>query len=292
MPGPAAILKELHRLRRFIKDLETKIEQAPRQLGIQQKKLANQEETFKAAQEHLKTLAMQIREKDGSIKATQTQNKKYEKQLEEAANKKEYDTLKVEIASEKAHIAKLEDEILAAMAEVEEKTAKLPEAEKIVQKARADFAQYEKDVQERLQRFAADKTKTQEELKAAEATLPEDVRSLYERHIAAKGLDTLSAVNGRVCAACYTEITSQMLSELKREMFMLCKNCGRMLYLEKLPVRRLRLRADRMAPRERQKRRERPNESGLTNEIVRPPFFLETARLSVPAAGDDRQVAG
>ena len=45
-------------------------------------------------------------------------------------------------------------------------------------------------------------------------------------------MDTLSGVNGRVCMACYTEITSQMISELKREMFMLCKNCGRMLYLE------------------------------------------------------------
>ena len=232
MPGPAAILKELHRLRRFIKDLETKIEQAPRQLAIQQKKLANQEDAFKAAQEHLKTLAMQIREKDGSVKATQQQNKKYEKQLEESANKKEYDTLKVEIASEKAHIAKLEDEILAAMTEIEEKTALIPEAEKTVQKARADFAQFEKDLKERLLRFAADKARTLEELKTTETTLPEDVRIQYDRLILAKGMDTLSAVNGRICAACYTEITSQMLSELKREVFMLCKNCGRMLYLE------------------------------------------------------------
>ena len=69
-------------------------------------------------------------------------------------------------------------------------------------------------------------------MKTTEATLPEDVRTLYDRHIAVKGVDTLSAVNGRVCSACYTEITSQMISELKREMFMLCKNCGRMLYLE------------------------------------------------------------
>ena len=45
MPGPAVILKELHRLRRNIKDLDTKTEQAPKQLAIQQKKLANQEGT-------------------------------------------------------------------------------------------------------------------------------------------------------------------------------------------------------------------------------------------------------
>ena len=232
MPGPAAILKELHRLRRFIKDLETKIDNAPRQFAVQQKKLANQEEALKAAHEHVKRLTLDIREKEVNVKATQAQIAKYEKQLEAAANKKEYDTLKAEIASEKAHIAKHEDAILAMMTEVEEKTAKLPEVDKVTLKARADFAQFEKDFQERLERFAADKTRAQAELKTAEATLPDDVRPQYDRLIAAKGMDTLSAVQGRICSACYTEITSQMLSELKREMFMLCKNCGRMLYLE------------------------------------------------------------
>ena len=232
MPGPAAILKELHRLRRFIKDLDAQIDQAPRQLGVQQKKLALQEEAAMGAHEHVKQLALQIREKEGSVKAVQTQIKKYEKQLDEASNRKEYDTLKVEIASEQGHIAKHEDEILTMMAEFEEKTAKLPEVDKTAAKAKADFAQFEAAQKERLVRFGADKNRTAEELKAVEATLPEDVRVQYDRLIAAKGLDTLSPVNGRICAACYTEITSQMLSELKREITMLCKNCGRMLYLE------------------------------------------------------------
>lgn len=232
MPGPAVILKELHRLRRHIKDLDAQIEQAPRQLAIQQKKLANQEEAFKKVHDQLKDLGTQIRDKEGSVKATQAQIKKYEKQLDEAANRKEYDTLKAEIAAEKAHIAKHEDEILAMMSDTEEKTAKLPEAEAIVKKARADFAQFEKDQQERLERFAADKVRSAEELATTEATLPADVRAAYDRLIAAKGMEALAGVNGRTCSACYTEITSQMLNELKHEMFLLCKNCGRMLYLE------------------------------------------------------------
>ncbi len=95
MPGPAVILKELHRLRRHLDDLDTRIAEAPRKLAIQQKRLANQEETAKQAHDHLKNLALQIRDKEGSVKAMQTQVKKYQKQLEEAANKKEYDTLKV-----------------------------------------------------------------------------------------------------------------------------------------------------------------------------------------------------
>jgi predicted nucleic acid-binding Zn-ribbon protein len=232
MPGPAAILKQLHHLRRLGTELQTKIEQAPKQLAIQQKKLANQEEALKAAHEHVKHLALTIREKEGSIKATQTQIKKYEKQVDEAANKKEYDTLKHEIGSEQAIISKLEDEILTMMGEQEEKTAQLPQADKTAEKARADFAQFEKDLQERLQRFESEKVRALEEMKAAEASLPPDCKPQYDRLITAKGADSLAGVNGRTCLACYTEITSQMLSELKREMFLLCKNCGRMLYME------------------------------------------------------------
>jgi predicted nucleic acid-binding Zn-ribbon protein len=232
MPGPAVILKELHRLRRHIKDLETKIEQAPRQLAVQQKKLATQEDAFKQAQDQVKNLTLQMRDKEVSIKATQAQIQKYEKQLDGATSKKEYDTLKAEIASEKNHIAKLEDQILADMSESETKAALLPDAEKTVKKARADFTQWEQEQQERIKRFGEDRTRSQDELKATEATLPDDVRAQYTRLMAAKGMDSIAGVQGRTCAACYTEITSQMFSELKREMFLLCKNCGRMLYLE------------------------------------------------------------
>ncbi len=232
MPGPSAILKELHRLRRHCEDLDTRIGEAPRKMTVQQKRLANQEETARLAHDHLKNLALQIRDKEGSVKATQAQIKKYEKQLEESANKKEYETLKSEIASERTQIAKHEDEILQLMAETEERTAQLPAVDKQLTQARADFAKFEKDQAEKLQQFAADKARTAAELKAAEATLPVEVRPQYERMITGKGMDALSGVRGRICSACYTEVTSQMLSELKLEMFMMCKNCGRMLYVE------------------------------------------------------------
>src|SRR5262245_56950869 len=180
MPGPAAILKQAHHLRQHLAELDERIASAPRQLTVQQKRLANQEEAFKGSQENLKRMLLEIREKEGSVKATQTQIKKYEKQLDEAANKKEYDTLKSEIASEQAHISKLEDEILALMGQHEEKTAQVPEAEKTVQKARADFAQFEKDHQERVARYADEKTRAATELQAVEATFPADVKPQYD----------------------------------------------------------------------------------------------------------------
>ena len=232
MTGTAPKLKELHRLRRHIKDLESKIEQAPKQLQLQQNKLAKQQDAFKQAQDALKQLALQIREKELAVKTTEQLIARHEKQMDAAANKKEYDTLKSEIAQEKAHISKIEDEILATMSLSEEQAAQLPRVEQATQKAQADFAQYQKDHLERLERFANEKLRAQNELKSVEATLPDDVRGQYNRLIAAKGEDALASVRGKTCSACYTEITVQMLGELQRGVFMLCKNCGRMLYTE------------------------------------------------------------
>ena len=44
--------------------------------------------------------------------------------------------------------------------------------------------------------------------------------------------DVERLVPGMGCRAALLTPNAQMLSELNREVFMLCKNCGRMLYLE------------------------------------------------------------
>jgi predicted nucleic acid-binding Zn-ribbon protein len=233
MPGPAAILREVHRLRSHIHELDTRTEQAPRSLKTQQLRLANQEETLKKAQDALKHVKMKIHEKEVSIKASQQQVDKYERQLkEQITSKKEYDALTAEIKSARATIGKLEDETLAALTESEEQAAKLPAVEAAAKKARADFVQFEKDHQEKLQRYADEKKKALDELKTVEESIPEEVRVDYNRLIKSKGADAFAGVANRICAACYTEVTPQMTNDLVQGAFVVCKNCGRMLYLD------------------------------------------------------------
>jgi predicted nucleic acid-binding Zn-ribbon protein len=232
MSGPAPILRELHRLRRFIKELETKIEQAPRNLKAQQMKIAHQDGGLNQAHEELKQFKVHIHEKEVSVKASEQQIKKYESQRNEAKSKKEYETLGSEIAQARDHIRKIEDEILELMDQLETKSRELPAAEMGAKKARDAYAQFEKDQAILLERYAADKVRSQTELQEMEKSLPEDIRQQYDRLIRAKGSDAIAGVQGTICSACYTEITPQMANLLRTEDFVLCKNCGRMLYTE------------------------------------------------------------
>jgi predicted nucleic acid-binding Zn-ribbon protein len=230
MPVPGLILKDIHRLRRHIKDLDSKIDSGPRQLKAQQSKIAKDEDNLKKAQDALKQSKVKIHDKEVSVKATQTEIQKYEQQLGQITTKKEYDALRAEIASSRARIAKIEDEVLELMLVSDDKAKAIPEAEKAVKKAKDDVLQFERDLEERLKRFGAEKQQAQAELKNIEATLPDDIKMQYDRLVASHFEDCLASVEKTICTACYTEITPQMANELRRGVFMLCKSCGRMLY--------------------------------------------------------------
>jgi len=221
-------IKEIHRLKRHIKDLETKLDQGPKALKAHQLRVAQAEEALQKARDGIKHLKAKILEKESAVKSQQAGKEKLEKTS--VSNKKEYDALRAEVATAEKQIRKLEDEQLEAMAELEEKTKAGPETEKALAKAKADAAQFEKDHQEKLTRWAQERDTARTQLAAVEATLPEDIFLLYGRVAATRGVDGISAVQGRICVACYTEVTPQMSNELQRGLFVVCKNCGCMLY--------------------------------------------------------------
>jgi predicted nucleic acid-binding Zn-ribbon protein len=231
MAGPATILREIHRLRRHAKDLQNEIDRGPRVLKAQQTKVARQEGLLADAQEEVKRLKLITHEKEVTLKSTLTTITKHEKQLNESTSKKEYDALKVEIASEKEKCKRLEDEILDSMARVEEKVAELPAVENAIKQAKAEYADFEKTFASRIGDLTEQQKTVQSQLKEVEVTLPVDVRQTYDRVVGARGEDGLAAVQNRTCMACYTEITAQAYNDLMLSQFVLCKSCGRALYL-------------------------------------------------------------
>jgi uncharacterized protein len=232
MAGPAAILREIHRLRSYARDLQARIDFAPKQLKAQQNAVAKQEEALHQAQEAIKKLKVAIHEHEVSVKAYHQQIKKYEQQLNDITSKKEYDALKGEIAGVQDKIRTLEDEALTAMVEVEEKTTQLPALEAAVKQAKADYAEFERDYQSRLDSWVKQSDEALQQIAATEANLPKDIRTQYERVVKAMGADAMAAVEGRNCTACYTEITAQLAHNLQMEQVVMCRSCGRYLYLK------------------------------------------------------------
>jgi predicted nucleic acid-binding Zn-ribbon protein len=231
MANPVSILREIHRLRRHARNLQDEIERLPRLLKAQQARVARQEELLKEAQELLKKLKVATHDREVTLKTAQALIAKYEKQRNETTSRKEYDALNHEIAVTRENCAKIEDQILEAMLKADEQAAKIPELEQELQKAKEECARFEKTSGERQASLAAQLEQALKALKEVEANVPDDVREQYDRVVAARSEDAMSAVVSKTCSACYTEITAQSYNNLLLGQFVLCKACGRILYL-------------------------------------------------------------
>jgi predicted nucleic acid-binding Zn-ribbon protein len=231
MTAPADILREIHRLRRHARELQNRIDQAPRQLKAYQGKADREHAALQGAQDTVKKRKVAQHEKEVSLKSAEAQIAKYEKQINDVTSRKEYDALRAEIAHAKQGVRKIEDEILEAMANVEEGTRSIPELEKKWKEAQAEVAKFEADNKGRQGELASQREQALKELAEVEATLPGDARAVYDRMVQGRNDDAFAAVGNRTCKGCFTELTSQGYLELSQGKFVLCKACGRMIYL-------------------------------------------------------------
>ena len=225
------ILRQSHRLRKHLRELQSEVDLGPRVMKAQQARLSAEEAAHKLAYDTVSKLKLKIREDEVTLKQTNTQLEKFEKQLNEAGSPKEYEGKQSEIRMAKEKIALTEDAILTGMEDLETRTAHLPTDDRRWADAKATFAQQGVDATERLERIVEDQGLARVELAKAEAQLPADVKSQYDRLIGRYGPDGLAGVNGRSCQQCRTSITEQQRAELFNGKFICCPNCGRGLYV-------------------------------------------------------------
>jgi predicted nucleic acid-binding Zn-ribbon protein len=231
MTEPGIIFKEIHKYSKHAFELQENIGRIPRQIKAQKTRIERMEKEFKDFQDHLKKLKVSIHEKEVSFKELNTKFAKLQKQQNEASDNKAYDALKIEIGTTKAEISKVEDEILLAITEQEEKTAALPEQEKLLKAAKAEAASIEKNSTDRKAELEVQLNETNALLKAAESQLSAEHLPKYLRIVQSFKHEALSPLEGKTCSSCATEITSQMMNEVRSYLFVACKSCNRLLYL-------------------------------------------------------------
>ncbi len=231
MAGPAPLFREIHRLRRFAHDLQEQLDRIPRQRKAQQARLAKAEQALRDAQDLVKRLKVTASEKEKALKTQHERIARFERQTNDVTGKKEYDALQLEIAHAKAECAKLEDEILTALTESEERAAEVPALQKALEQVKADLAKFEADVAPRRADHEAQLKEAQAKLQALEPNIPPDYRSQYNRSISSLGADAMAVVRDFTCEQCHTEIPRQAFNELSQDQFVMCRSCGRILYL-------------------------------------------------------------
>jgi uncharacterized protein len=224
-------LRECHRLRKHLRELQAEIDRGPRLLKNQQARLATAEAAHKEHYDTIKQLKLKLKEDEGSLKTIETHLGKLYTRSMEVTTMKEMDATRHETEIANGKKGTLEDAILTGMGEIEERTAAIPTVEKTWADAQADFKQYGIDAAERLERMQMDQKASQAKLIEHEATLPEEVKTAYDRNVKAQGPDALAGLVGRVCQHCRGSITEQQRNDATAGRFITCPSCYRILYV-------------------------------------------------------------
>jgi predicted nucleic acid-binding Zn-ribbon protein len=165
----------------------------------------------------LKSAESKIHDLDGKLNACKTN--------------REYQTLTEQIAADRMATKVLEDEILEALERIDTVKKTLPTAEAAVEAARKVLGDTKGRVAAEATQLDSEVQRLLRELETTERDLPADVRDLYDRAIKNKGEEGLAPLDGESCGGCFRQITGNMYSELLVGKVVMCRSCGRLLYL-------------------------------------------------------------
>ncbi|NLF68059.1 MAG: phospholipase [Candidatus Anammoximicrobium sp.] len=227
----AEVLRELHRIHHQLTDLKDRLQKGPAQVRIGRQAVEHTEKELAAAKDAAKHTRMEADEKQLSLREREAKIVNLQRKLNEAQSNTEFKALQDQIAADKAANAVLEDEILDRLERLDEHQKAIHDAEAKLARVREELQKAEDRVAKEQATLHDDLARIKAELKHAEAALPPDFRSEYERLVKAHGEQGLAPVEGESCGGCNTMLTTQIMNQLYLSKPVFCKSCGCMLYL-------------------------------------------------------------
>ncbi|MEX0701259.1 MAG: hypothetical protein WD069_04115 [Planctomycetales bacterium] len=224
-------LEALHRLHVRLQDVRDALARGPRQVEIRKRQVSAREDELKNLEAQLKQLRMAVDGKSLQLKSNEAKITDLRAKLNAASSNREYDILRSQIDADSMANSVLEDEILEGLEKVDgkqqelgRKKVELDLARKEQERVAGEVAAAEAGLRQDLERLEA-------EVKQAEVGLPGTVMESYRRLVQAHGPGALAAVRGGVCTACNMSLLPQSRVELNSGKTVLCKSCGRLLYV-------------------------------------------------------------
>lgn len=224
-------LRELHRIHRQLTDLRERVARGPKQVKAAEANRARCEQQLEESKQAFTKARVAADDKQLQLKQREDRIVDLKGKLNAANSNKEYQALKEQIAADEQANSVLSDEILEMLEKIDQLQIEVGKSEETLSKVKVETDKVIARVNEEQVKLNSELERVTAELRTAEAALPSDFKSDYDRIAKSRGEDALAQVDGEVCSGCYHTITSQMLNELYMSRPVFCKSCGALLYL-------------------------------------------------------------
>lgn len=220
-----SIDNKTHELNKQKKTLLSRVEKKNNQIEEAKARLASRHEKSISSQK-------EIDKKNLDLKCIEEEIQKSRVKLLQIKNNKEYSALLSEIGGKEADKSLLEDQILSMMSDLERLTAEEKDSAKEEEKQEKELVELKAAADGELAVIDKNIEETQAEWEGIARQVDKESLVQYKRLIEKDG-QAVVEVSGHTCGGCYMQITPQTLNLLLRKQeLILCKNCGKILYLQ------------------------------------------------------------
>jgi len=230
MSPTCAGMKQLHDLRLKLREISDQLERGPRQIAARNQVIAKKKEELEALKGKLKQMKVAADQKNLQLKSSEARIYDLSGKLNGAANNREYEALRSQIAADTMAKSVLEDEILEALEKVDVVQIEVKKNEIEIANTEAELQKLVAEVQAKETGLKEQAAALEKQVSEAERILPPDVVPQYRRLVQAYGANALAPVVNKSCSECYVSLTTQLYLELRAGKIQFC-TCGRLMYV-------------------------------------------------------------
>lgn len=182
-------------------------------------------------EEEIEHIKGDIAQKQESIKEAQAMMTRYQSQLEDVRNNREYDNLSKEIEFQSLEIELLRKKINDAERLISLKTGDLEKGRAALETRQQDLDQKKAELDEIVADTKADEEKLREKAKAIETTIEPRLLTAFKRirQSSRNGLGIVY-VQRDACGGCFNKIPPQRQLDIRmRKKIIVCEYCGRIM---------------------------------------------------------------
>ena len=172
-----------------------------------------------------------VTQKKAEIAAAQISVKKYNEQLDDVQNNREYDTLKKEIEFQTLEIELCNKKIREAATKVEERKSDLKRAEEQIEDRKQALEEKKNELDEIVEETRAEEERLKEKAKDLEIKIEPRLLTSFKRirKNARNGLGIVY-VQRDACGGCFNKIPPQRQLDIKmHKKIIVCEYCGRIM---------------------------------------------------------------
>lgn len=234
-------LLELQEIELQIVEIRRQLSRREKAVAAQAGRLSSGSSALAAEREEIRREQMKVDALDLEIKTRSAQISKVREQLNAARTNKEYAALLSQLNTEKADLSRVESTALEMMGKLEIRRAELARREQAGGSDAARLEQLKADLEQARQTFAERLALLTQRRDAAAARLPREALNVFNRvseRYDGEAMARISRANPRrddfVCEGCNMSVSAERANALlTRDEVQTCKNCGRILYIDK-----------------------------------------------------------